>query len=240
MNDPSGRRATRSLGSGLPRSIEAAAALLLLVAASPLLLVVALAVRLSSPGPALFRQQRMGRSGIPFTLIKFRSMVSAPSTDASDVTAAGDLRVTRVGSLLRASKLDELPELWNIVRGDMSWVGPRPEVPRHVDLQDPLWADLLRVRPGLTDPTTLLLRNEERLLCQIVDESEGSVDDAYRNRLLPLKLRHSLRYLEQRSALSDIGVLLRTAWAVVRPGATPSLSDFERLCGDRQHADADD
>ena len=200
---------------GIPRPLEALAAAMALVIGAPLLLLVALAVRLTSAGPVLFRQQRVGRGGAPFTLLKFRSMRIGPP--GIQVTAAGDPRVTPLGRWLRLSKLDELPALWNVVRGDMSLVGPRPEVPSYVDLTDSAWVDVLRVRPGLTDPVTLELRNEEALMAQVA----GDRDRFYRDVLRPYKLARYRAYLARRSARADLQVLMRTLLAVMIPAAAP-------------------
>jgi lipopolysaccharide/colanic/teichoic acid biosynthesis glycosyltransferase len=204
--------------------VEAAAALLGLLLAAPILLPAAVAVAVGSPGGVLFRQRRVGRGGRPFTLLKLRSMRTG--TPGLQVTAASDRRITPVGRILRRTKVDELPELWNVVRGDMSLVGPRPEVPRYVDLDDPRWRRVLAARPGLTDPTTLELRNEEALLSGV----EGDRDRFYAEVLLPYKLAGYLRYLERRSPWSDLAVLWRTAWAVVFPrrATPPSLEEIRR------------
>ncbi len=194
---------------GLPRWLEAPAAGLGLVLAAPVLAVAALAVRLSSPGPVLFRQERVGRRGRPFVMLKLRTMTHGATGAA--VTAGDDPRVTGVGRLLRRTKLDELPELWNVVRGDMSLVGPRPEVPRYVDLADPQWRQVLEARPGITDPVTVALRDEEGLLAQV----EGNREAFYRQVLQPFKLRGYLDYQRRRSAWSDLAVIARTVAAVV-------------------------
>jgi lipopolysaccharide/colanic/teichoic acid biosynthesis glycosyltransferase len=206
-------------GEGLPRAVEATLACLGLAVASPVLLIAAGLVAATSPGPILFRQQRAGLNGRPFTLLKLRTMRVAP--EGSLLTTAGDARITPVGRWLRRFKLDEIPQLWNVVRGDMSLVGPRPEVPRYVD-DSPLWRQVLSARPGLTDPVTLRLRDEEKLL--------ASVDDAesfYRERLLPWKLRGYRDYLERRSWATDLGVLGATALAVLRLRRT-TLPEIEK------------
>src|SRR5829696_8597571 len=168
-------------GRGLPRAVEATLACLGLAVASPILLLVAA----TSPRPVLFRQQRVGLNGRPFTLLKLRTMKVA--LEGSQLTVSGDARITPVGRWLRRFKLDEIPQLWNVVRGDMSLVGPRPEVPRYVDASDPLWQSVLSVRPGLTDPVTLRLRDGEVLLALAGDT--GDVESYYRERLLPWKLQ---------------------------------------------------
>jgi lipopolysaccharide/colanic/teichoic acid biosynthesis glycosyltransferase len=191
---------------GLPRILELPLVVVGLIVVSPVLGALALAVRLDSPGPALFRQTRIGLGGRPFELLKFRSM----RVDAvgSAVTAGGDPRVTRVGRVLRRFRLDELPQLWNVVRGEMALVGPRPEVPRFVDLDDPRWQMVLSVRPGITDPTTVAFADEEQRLAAL----GGDPDVAYREQLLPAKLASQLAWLERRSVGGDLSAL----WATVR------------------------
>jgi lipopolysaccharide/colanic/teichoic acid biosynthesis glycosyltransferase len=134
------------------------------------------------------------------------------------VTSRDDQRVTRVGKILRKTKLDELPELWNVLKGDMSLVGPRPEVPEYVDLANPQWALVLSVRPGITDPVTMRLRNEEGLL-EIVS---GDRERFYREVLQPIKLRGSLDYLLKRTWGQDTIILLRTVVSVILPNRVPA------------------
>jgi lipopolysaccharide/colanic/teichoic acid biosynthesis glycosyltransferase len=126
-----------------------------------------------------------------------------------------------VGRWLRRSKLDELPELWNVVRGDMALVGPRPEVPRYVEAHKPLWREVLRVRPGITDPLTLRLRDEEGLLEEGAKRESLPLERLYLEILLPYKLRHSRDYLTTRTAWHDVSVLAQTAWAVIHRGRGP-------------------
>jgi len=201
---------------GLPRWLEAPLAFACLVAAAPLIVLSAALVRLTSPGPAVFRQRRVGVNGRLFTLYKLRTMKAA-SGGGPQVTAGDDDRRTAVGKFLRATKLDELPELWNVVAGDMSFVGPRPEVPGYVDLENPAWRAVLRARPGITDPVTLKLRNEEKLLALV----EGDRETYYLRHLQPYKLRGYQEYLDRRSFLRDADVLWKTAVAVVLPHKTP-------------------
>jgi lipopolysaccharide/colanic/teichoic acid biosynthesis glycosyltransferase len=133
------------------------------------------------------------------------------------VTAADDPRVTFVGKILRKAKLDELPELWNVIRGDMALLGPRPEVPRYVDLRNPLWQQTLQVRPGITDPVTLRLRNEENLLGAV----QGDRERFYLEELQPYKLIGYVDYLQSRNWRNDIKLLKDTAIGIVRPATTP-------------------
>jgi lipopolysaccharide/colanic/teichoic acid biosynthesis glycosyltransferase len=133
------------------------------------------------------------------------------SNDGPQVTSARDPRITSTGRILRQTKLDELPTLWNVLRGDMAFVGPRPEVPRYVNLEDPRWQAVLRTKPGITDPVTVSLRNEEALLAQV----KGNAEEFYVNEVQTLKLNGYLAYLETRSRRSDLRVLVQTIWAIV-------------------------
>lgn len=196
-----------------------------MVILTPVLLLIALLIRLESSGPALFNQQRVGRYGRPFTLYKFRTMRTGSTGPL--VTAASDDRITRVGAVLRRSKLDELPQLWNVIRGDMSLVGPRPEVARYVaQIPDDLRVEILSVLPGVTDPTTARLRDEERLLAGAADPQR-----AYAEVLLPIKAREQAAYTRSRSFGSDCAVLLRTLRAIATPSPAAGGPEVDDLYG---------
>lgn len=197
--------------AGLPRAVEIPLALGGLVLAAPVVALAASAIVMTSGLPVFFRQARVGRGGKPFTLVKLRTMRG--SKGGPQITARGDSRVTPVGRLLRRAKLDELPELWNVLKGDMSFVGPRPEVAQYVRPDDPLWNEVLRARPGLTDPVTLRLRDEELLLAGV----EGDRERYYRETLQPLKLEGYRDYLRKRSWQSDLRVMLETLLIILRP-----------------------
>jgi lipopolysaccharide/colanic/teichoic acid biosynthesis glycosyltransferase len=193
----------------LKRTIDVGASLLGLAVLAPIFAGIAVAVRLDSPGPVLFRHERMGRFGRKFQLLKFRSMIHGAR--GAELTVAGDARVTAVGRLLRRTKLDELPQLWNVLAGDMSLVGPRPEVERYVRLFPAEYEVILSVRPGITDFATIEFRDEERVLAAAADpEAE------YRNVVLPAKIALYRRYLAERSLSTDAKLLLRTVLAVLR------------------------
>lgn len=200
--------------AGLPHFLEAAVSAAGLVVAFPLLAVAAAAIRLTSPGPALFRQERVGRFGRTFFVLKLRTMRAAVG---SPVTASGDPRVTAVGRFLRRTKLDELPQLWNVLRGEMALVGPRPEVPAYVDLSNPAWREVLETRPGITDPVSLRLRFEEEILAGV----PGDRPDFYREVMVPFKISKYLEYQAIRTPWSDLKVILQTALAGVFRGAVP-------------------
>ncbi len=211
----SGDKTRAAVPPGIPRAVELIVALLGLVLSAPVILLAALAIRVTSPGEIFFRQLRAGRNGRSFVLVKLRTM--RVSSEGPEVTTIVDSRVTFVGRFLRKTKLDELPQLWNVVKGDMSLVGPRPEVPRYVDLKDPRWQAVLQVRPGLTDPVTLRLRNEEKLLAEV----DGDVERFYLSSLQPVKLCGYLQYLVNRTCTEDLKVILKTAIEIVRPSHTP-------------------
>ncbi len=196
------------------RALDIAAAAAGLVAVAPLLGVIALVVRKTSPGPALFRQTRVGRDGEPFEMLKFRTMrVATPGETGPQVTAGGDSRITRVGRVLRKTKLDELPELVNVLRGDMSLVGPRPEVPKYVaHYSAEEKATVHSVRPGLTDPATVRFRSEEEILARAEDPERAYIDD-----VLPTKIRMYTDYLDTASFLGDLRILAGTLVVIVAP-----------------------
>jgi lipopolysaccharide/colanic/teichoic acid biosynthesis glycosyltransferase len=209
ISDASMRQA--GLKKGIPRAVDVLLSFVALLGSLPLLILSAAIIKITSPGPALFRQGRIGLNGKPFTLIKLRTMEQ--HGDGPQVTARTDPRVTTIGRVLRKMKLDELPEFWNVLTGDMSLVGPRPEVPRYVDTRNRNWQIVLQTRPGLTDPVTVRLRNEEQLLAEV----EGDVEQFYREVLQPLKLRGYVEYLQTRSWKQDLKIMFCTAIRVIRP-----------------------
>jgi lipopolysaccharide/colanic/teichoic acid biosynthesis glycosyltransferase len=183
---------------------------------APLMFLIAVAVRLDSAGPAIFQQVRVGRSGRRFYLLKFRSMISDAPQGGPLLTVAGDPRVTRVGARLRSSKLDELPQLLNVLMGDMSLVGPRPEVPRYVAMYPPEIRELvLSVKPGITDEASIAFRDESLLLAAACDPGAFYVAE-----VLPRKLEYYARYARERTFWGDIGILWRTVLIVFLHAST--------------------
>ena len=177
---------------------------------SPLLIAIAIWVKLDSPGAVMFRQERVGCHGRPFLIHKFRTMAADAPARGPQITVGADARITRAGRFLRASKLDELPQLWDVWRGAMSLVGPRPEVPRYVALYPAeLREIMLSVRPGITDTASLEYRDEARLLAEAVDPER-----CYVELVLPAKLRLSARYVQTRSFAGDLALVWRTVLAV--------------------------
>lgn len=208
----SGSRAGQVERGSTTRWFDFLAAAAGLAVLAPLLAVIALAVKLWDAGPVLYRQRRVGRGFRAFFVYKFRTMVPGADRMGAGITSIQDPRVTRLGRLLRRYKLDELPQLLNVLRGEMALVGPRPEVPEYVERFRAAYSRLLRVPPGITDPATLAFANEEELL------AGADFEQTYTSAVLPKKLALSLDYLERRTWRSDLGVVFRTLRQVVFAG----------------------
>ncbi len=184
-----------------------------LVLLSPLFLLIALAIKLADGGPIFYRQRRIGRHGIPFFIWKFRSMIQGADACGPPVTSNGDLRVTPIGRLLRRTKFDELPQLWNVVRGEMSLVGPRPEVSRYVEHYSAEQRAILQYKPGITDLASLRFRDEESLL-----RSSTAMEQFYIEQCLPRKLKLNEEYARKANLLTDTWIIVQTIcpyWAGV-------------------------
>lgn len=181
-----------------------------LAATAPLFAAVAALIKLESDGPVFFRQERVGQHGKPFKIWKFRTMVQEAPKIGASVTAGGDPRITRVGGILRATKIDELPQLINVVLGEMSLVGPRPEVPRYVGMFADDYDVIHSVRPGITDEASITYRNEEAVLAEADDAEAMYVED-----VLPKKIAMYRKYVAEVSARKDLSILLRTIWKVL-------------------------
>lgn len=199
------------------RLLDIVAASVGLLLLAPLLGVIALWVRVDSDGPALYRQTRVGQGGVHFQILKFRSMTYArsPAAGAPQITASSDPRITRAGRFLRRFKLDELPQLINVLRGDMSLVGPRPEVPQYVDLYPAdARSEILSVRPGITDEAAIEFSDEGIVLAGSADPERTYVED-----ILPRKVQHYRRYVRNQSLAGDLGIIFRTLLRIAAPGA---------------------
>ena len=179
---------------------------------TPLLLCITLLVATTSRGGPVFRQTRVGRHRRPFKILKFRTMAVRRDADDGSFDVGDRSRVTGVGRVLRRTKLDELPQLWNVLVGDMSLVGPRPEVPAWTEVHRARWDRVLSVRPGLTDPASLMFRHEEELLA-----AADNPETTYRDEILPRKLDLAERYVLEQSFLGDLAVLIATVKAVLTP-----------------------
>jgi lipopolysaccharide/colanic/teichoic acid biosynthesis glycosyltransferase len=192
------------------RMLDLTVAALGLVLLAPIFAAAALWIRLDSPGPALFRQERVGRGGTTFRIHKFRTMRDGAASVGPAITVGADPRISRAGAFLRRHKLDELPQLIDVLRGDMSLVGPRPELARYVATYPPALRDkVLSVRPGITDLASLAFRDESERLARASDPERE-----YREVVLPAKLRLSAEYLDTATLASDLRVIARTLKAV--------------------------
>jgi lipopolysaccharide/colanic/teichoic acid biosynthesis glycosyltransferase len=201
-----GKRAMDFVGSALG-----------LLVLAPVFVLVAACILLDSPGYIFFRQNRVGKNGRIFQIVKFRSMM--PDSFDLPITISGDHRVTSVGRILRKYKIDELPQLWNVFLGDMSLVGPRPELPLYVNRYTPEQREVLCVRPGITDPASLRYRNEECLLAR-----SSEPERFYTETVLPDKLSINLRYIAKISFVGDMVLLFATA----KSAFNPSISNGAR------------
>lgn len=210
--------------------IVAAAAGLLLF--SPVFLAVSAFIKAGSKGPVFFVQKRTGYKGAEFKVIKFRTMVTGAERLGSSVTSSKDPRITGIGRFLRNTKLDELPQLVNILKGDMSFVGPRPDVPEITANYTEEMKKIFDVRPGLTSKATIFLRDEEELLSR-----SDSPDEFYERVLVPLKVELAMEHVNRKSLMFDIGVLLQTLWvlspmnAILPLKEPPSISDMKSKLG---------
>lgn len=192
-------------------ALDRGVALVALVVLSPVMALTAGLVRLTSPGPAFFRQARVGLDGRQFEILKFRTMVDGAERMAPNISPGGDPRVTPLGGFLRSWYLDELPQLVNVLRGDMRLVGPRPETPEYVALYTPTERRVLTVKPGLVGASTLAFMDEAQLLAAADDASTH-----YEDVLLHQRVGLDLSYLERRSFGSDLQLLFRQAVAILR------------------------
>ena len=191
------------------RAFDAVAAALGLLLLSPVLAFVAAAIKLDDGGPVFYGQCRLGRGLRRFRLWKFRTMVPNAERLGGAITINSDPRVTRVGATLRKYKVDELPQLWNVLKGDLALVGPRPELEPYVRMYAAEYRELLRHRPGITDPASLAYRNESELL------ASADAEEIYARKVLPDKLRLSLEYARRRTFLSDLYLIFKTLFGVV-------------------------
>lgn len=194
----------------LKRAFDILASALGLIVLSPLFLLIAILVRMISPGPAIYRATRVGRNGRLFTLYKFRSMVVNADKQGSAITTADDHRITRIGRVLRRGKLDELPQLYNVLRGDMSLVGPRPEDPHYVAFYTPEQRKVLSVRPGITSLASLTYRDEESIL------KGGEWERNYLHVVMPAKLAIDMEYAEKATLIHDVVLIFRTIYWIVQ------------------------
>lgn len=185
-----------------------------LFALSPLFIAVAALIKLHDGGPVFFRQERVGRDFRPFFIYKFRTMITDAADKGPKITVGGDTRITGMGKILRKYKIDELPQLINVFKGEMSFVGPRPEVRKYVETYRSDYEKLLRLQPGITDPASINYSTEEEML----GGSKEDWEELYVKRILPEKIRLSLRYAENPGLSADVRIILETLFKISHAG----------------------
>ncbi len=212
--------------SVLKRAFDLSASLIGLVVLWPFLTFIGLALLLTSGSPVIFSQARIGRGGRPFSVKKFRTMRPLRGAESGSFEPGGRDRITPFGRILRAYKIDELPQLWNVLKGEMSFVGPRPEIQKWVEVYPERWRSILTIKPGITDPASLYYRDEEEILAASPDPEK-----AYRDVILPHKLELYEAYVRNRTFLGDIGIILETLARICHrdpPGKHGEQSDAQQ------------
>jgi lipopolysaccharide/colanic/teichoic acid biosynthesis glycosyltransferase len=195
----------------IKRCLDLSASLAGIIILSPIFMAIAVLIRLFSGPPVFFRQTRVGKDGREFLLIKFRTMMISRGAEKGKYEPGNLSRITSFGRFLRNTKFDELPQLFNVLTGDMSLVGPRPEVKKWVAVYPERWAAIHKVRPGITDPASLIYRKEEELLADSVEPEK-----IYREEILPQKLSLYEEYLRKRSFLMDFSIIMKTIFSVIK------------------------
>lgn len=176
----------------------------------PIFLIIAIVIKLSSKGPVFFRQVRVGKGGKEFRIFKFRTMVVDAEKKGMQITVDGDSRITKPGKFLRKSKMDELPQLINVLIGDMSFVGPRPEVPKYVAMYNENQRSILKIRPGITDIASIIYRDENLILAK----SENP-EETYIKEIMPKKIELNVKYIKKMSVIYDIGLIFKTIFKII-------------------------
>lgn len=177
----------------------------------PIFLIVPIFIKIESSGPAFFMQERAGKNFSKFKIIKFRSMISDSSKNKSLITVANDNRITKVGKFLRKTKIDELPQLINVLIGDMSFVGPRPEVFRYVEIFKEDYQNILKVKPGITDYAAIEYSDEEKVLKKYENSDEGYIKE-----VLPQKIKLYKKYISEQSFFNDIKIIFKTIYKIIK------------------------
>lgn len=194
------------------RIFDLSVSVILLVLFAPFYLLIALLIKLDSFGPVHYKALRVGKNGRLFKLFKFRTMKVNSSNSGPAITQKSDPRITRVGKVLREIKVDEIPQLWNVILGDMSLVGPRPEDPRYVEKYDEEQRKVLLVKPGLSSPASIEYRHEEKLLSTQAE----NLEDYYVRQVMPKKLKIDLDYVKNQSLIRDVAICFKTAYTIIK------------------------
>ena len=182
-----------------------------LIISSPLFLIVAFLTKRESPGPVFYKGKRAGKGGKLFEMLKFRSMVQGADKLGGPSTPADDPRLLKIGRFLRRYKLDEIPQLLNVLKGEMSLVGPRPELSKYVKSYYRDYKEILRVKPGITDYASLEFKNENEMLNGLED-----VEERYVNEILPVKIKYYKKYIKEKSIIKDFGLIFRTIFRIIK------------------------
>lgn len=201
----------KKLSLFIKRIFDIVASLGGLIVLSPMLIIVAICIKLDSKGPVFFKQKRVGKNKKIFEIYKFRTMVTDAEKLGKQITVGNDSRITRVGKFIRKCKLDEFPQLINVVKGEMSLVGPRPEVPRYVELYDEYEEQILLVQPGITDYASIEFRNENEILGNSSDPEETYIEE-----IMPTKIELNMKYIRNISLAQDIKLILNTILAILK------------------------
>jgi lipopolysaccharide/colanic/teichoic acid biosynthesis glycosyltransferase len=191
------------------RIFDFIASLIGLILLSPFLVIIGILIKISDKGPIFYRSKRIGQNFKPFYLLKFRTMVVNAEELGPSITKGGDQRITKIGKFLRKTKLDELPQLWNVVKGELSLVGPRPEVEKYISFYKDDYKEILKIRPGITDYAAIKFRNEEEILAKFED-----VEKAYIENVLPEKIKLYKTYLNEIGFLTDLKIIFKTLWGI--------------------------
>lgn len=201
----------KKLSLVIKRIFDIVASLCGLIILSPILIIVAICIKLDSKGPVFFKQKRVGKNKNIFEIYKFRTMVTDAEKLGKQITVGNDSRITRVGKFIRKCKLDEFPQLINVVKGEMSLVGPRPEVPRYVELYDEYEEQILLVQPGITDYASIEFRNENEIL-----GNSSNPEETYIEEIMPTKIELNMKYIRNISLVEDIKLILNTILAILK------------------------
>lgn len=193
----------------LKRGFDFIASTIGFILISPALLIISILIKLTSEGPVLFKQKRVGRYGKEFNILKFRTMVVNAEKLGKQITVGNDSRITKIGAFLRKYKLDELPQLINVIKGDMSLIGPRPEVPKYVALYNENQRKVLDVRPGITDYASIEYRDENSILAKV-----NNPEEYYINVIMPHKIDLNMKYIEKNNILIDIDIIFKTIFNI--------------------------
>lgn len=201
----------KPMGDAIKRFFDLFVSLIAIIVLSPFFILIALLIKIGSTGPVLFKQTRIGRNELPFEIYKFRTMVVDAEKLGTQITIGKDPRITKIGHFLRKTKLDELPQLFNVLKGEMSFVGPRPEVPKYTKLYSEQQRLVFTVRPGITDYASIKYRDENELLGNVENPEKVYIEE-----IMPDKLHLNIEYIQRRSLLEDIKIIFLTVMKIMK------------------------